>query len=744
MSNIASLLSCHFEKGEAPFVAEDIKWVESILGLDNGFDEHQLKVLQNIDSLDVEACPGSGKTTVLVAKLALLARYWKPKNQGICVLSMTNAARDEIQEKLGNTIEGQKLLHAPHFIGTIHSFFSEFLAKPYLNSNNMSIVSIDDDFCRSQRRKTLLKEPYLELTDYFVNEQVKKRTEIIETSKSTTKKYADALAWLDEHNEKLLEDQRLGIPVHWRMVDTDFNVVTDSGRSLDLPEHLLLIQQKVVKEVVEKGIFGFSDIFVYSRALLESSRDVYKIIRTRFPLLLIDEAQDTSCSQAEMIYELFISEKCDRVNGIVRQRFGDANQTIYTFETPMPSDGVDPYPSLHIPKLTIPVSHRFDPSIARIASKFETNPLDIPMQGMRKNEGQSANHCVLLFDEKTRRNVIPAFAKLVKNELDIDTLKSAKVRVCSHIQKEKKEATTSEDYARTIRDYYSPYVADKLTKEYQQHKCLLDYIKHGRFLVKETKNIGQGLDKVAEGVFKSSMLVGESFSSGYSGTPFSKIKSVNNKHRAILKSIDNKVWLSYTQKVLKFLTNDSAINEEMWGDFIETISEVLCDLLSQETIKLHDGHFFKWNFDDYVADGQENQQLAFSEKGNVYRHRVENSDEVIDIKLGTIHSVKGQTHTATLLLESTNRGPIFGQLKSFITGNEEVEGSTGSKKSWLNTMYVGLTRPTHLVCLAIPESHKKDARAKAPIVWLEEDFECLKSLGWKVARVKPNLELEFV
>ena len=203
MSSIDSLLSCEFIQGEDPFSAEDIKWVESIFGLKSGFDEHQLKVLQNINNLDVEACPGSGKTTVLVAKLALLARYWTPKNQGICVLSMTNAAREEIQERLGNTIEGQKLLHPPHFIGTIHSFFSEFLAKPHLNSNNMSIVSIDDDFCRSQRRKTLQKEAYLELTDYLVSEQVKKRAGTLEKSKSATKKYADALAWLDEHKKKL-------------------------------------------------------------------------------------------------------------------------------------------------------------------------------------------------------------------------------------------------------------------------------------------------------------------------------------------------------------------------------------------------------------------------------------------------------------------------------------------------------------------------------------------------------------
>jgi DNA helicase-2/ATP-dependent DNA helicase PcrA len=58
----------------------------------------------NLDTIDFEACPGSGKTTLLVAKLAVLALRWRHRNQGICVLSHTNAARNEIGVKLGNSL----------------------------------------------------------------------------------------------------------------------------------------------------------------------------------------------------------------------------------------------------------------------------------------------------------------------------------------------------------------------------------------------------------------------------------------------------------------------------------------------------------------------------------------------------------------------------------------------------------------------------------------------------------------
>lgn len=76
---------------------EDIKWIKSIMP-DLDFDECRIDILKNMTSVDIHACPGSGKTTLLVAKLAILAKKWPYPNKGICVLSHTNVAREEIQE----------------------------------------------------------------------------------------------------------------------------------------------------------------------------------------------------------------------------------------------------------------------------------------------------------------------------------------------------------------------------------------------------------------------------------------------------------------------------------------------------------------------------------------------------------------------------------------------------------------------------------------------------------------------
>src|ERR1700733_12536351 len=123
----------------------DIAWGCDAMGLPSyafsGQDNNdpRVGVLKRLDSVDVEACPGSGKTTLLVTKLAILAKKWQTLRSGVCVLSHTNVARNEIEERLGPFPEGSALLHYPHFVGTIHSFVNEFIAIPWLKSQGVEI-----------------------------------------------------------------------------------------------------------------------------------------------------------------------------------------------------------------------------------------------------------------------------------------------------------------------------------------------------------------------------------------------------------------------------------------------------------------------------------------------------------------------------------------------------------------------------------------------------------------------------
>jgi DNA helicase-2/ATP-dependent DNA helicase PcrA len=73
----------------------------------------------------VRAGPGSGKTKVFVECLNRYLDSWKNRNGGIAALLFTNVAREQIEARLG----GRPM--APHFIGTLDSFFLRFIIGPF-------------------------------------------------------------------------------------------------------------------------------------------------------------------------------------------------------------------------------------------------------------------------------------------------------------------------------------------------------------------------------------------------------------------------------------------------------------------------------------------------------------------------------------------------------------------------------------------------------------------------------------
>lgn len=123
----------------------DIESTEKLL-LPEGshFPDDARDVIRCWHSTDVAACPGSGKTTILLAKLKLLADRMPLENgAGICVLSHTNVAVNEIKKRLSGYAD--KLLGYPNYIGTIQSFFDKFVTMPYLrNIAGRNVQAVDN------------------------------------------------------------------------------------------------------------------------------------------------------------------------------------------------------------------------------------------------------------------------------------------------------------------------------------------------------------------------------------------------------------------------------------------------------------------------------------------------------------------------------------------------------------------------------------------------------------------------
>jgi superfamily I DNA/RNA helicase len=94
------------------------------------FDDESKEFIKCLKTKDIQACPGAGKTTSLVAKLDIIAQHMPFKdNSGILVLTHTNVAVDEIKKKLG--LNAKTLLSYPNHVGTFQSFVNKFLAIPF-------------------------------------------------------------------------------------------------------------------------------------------------------------------------------------------------------------------------------------------------------------------------------------------------------------------------------------------------------------------------------------------------------------------------------------------------------------------------------------------------------------------------------------------------------------------------------------------------------------------------------------
>ena len=124
----------------------DIARVEGLLlPAGCGFNEERRSFIRCMESRDVVACPGSGKTTALLAKLLILASYMPfSDGRGVCVLTHTNVAIDEIKRRAGGAADA--LFVHPNFFGTIQGFVNRFLAIPaYRNRFKQPIQVIDND-----------------------------------------------------------------------------------------------------------------------------------------------------------------------------------------------------------------------------------------------------------------------------------------------------------------------------------------------------------------------------------------------------------------------------------------------------------------------------------------------------------------------------------------------------------------------------------------------------------------------
>lgn len=80
----------------------------------------------------------------------------------------------------------------------------------------------------------------------------------------------------------------------------------------------------------------------------------------------------------------------------------------------------------------------------------------------------------------------------------------------------------------------------------------------------------------------------------------------------------------------------------------------------------------------------------------------------MDVEISTVHSIKGETHVATLYLETYYKKKHDSERVHEQFKGQPYNGNDRDSISNLRVLYVGMSRPRYLLCLAIDKKHFKN------------------------------------
>lgn len=234
----------------------------------------------------VRACPGSGKTYSVAARLADRMSKWQLNYQGIAAISFTNAAWQEIERQVTTHFKIEKPIPYPHFLGTIHSFVNRFIFLPF----GHLVMG-----CRN--RPVLVGEPHGPWS-----------------SKTYSDSFFPNLTY--DINGELYPINKTIMPKNWQN-----------------NKYITLARKRLLKA----GYANQDDANYFGMRILQCYPNVAKAIIHRFPLFMIDEAQDTSEIQMKII-DLLIDNGLENIMLV-----GDPDQAIFEWHDAKPQLFIDKY-----------------------------------------------------------------------------------------------------------------------------------------------------------------------------------------------------------------------------------------------------------------------------------------------------------------------------------------------------------------------------------------------------------------
>ena len=438
------------------------------------------------------------------------------------------------------------------------------------------------------------------------------------------------------------------------------------------------------QRLTEDGYFRYDDMFAFALAHMRATPSIIEALRWRFPVVFTDEMQDTNPLQDGVITTGFGADHCI-------QRFGDINQGIFHGEdddgagTTFPRAGA----------IRIDDSRRLDEHVAGVATRLA---LHTPQTITGRPAPEVAGHSLILFDNASIERVLEAFGDIV---LDHAPVADQAGWVCKAIGYRRRG--DGQQLPRHVGDYWPAW---------ERPEGLIDQpapslLTASRQAMGVTRSLGH--------TDKSLQIIWRALIHWFRLCELTLPDGARISRRAFIQLLTTQPGADASfRELLRVMVMPSAVDQDGWHALTGALIECVIPWIPVP-LPAAANDYLVWQQDP------PNPEEAAAIRHDVYRHV--RGERFVDIHVGTTHSVKGETHHATLVLETQKRR-VFDTREAvpFLVaqpGGQAARNNTASEM--LRVMFVSVSRPSRILCIAIHKDH-------VPV----GSWQLLRNRGWVI------------
>ena len=291
--------------------------------------------LNNFESFCFDAGAGAGKTYALQKSIEHILRTegenLKQNNQKILCITYTNAAKDEILERIGR--------NSSVIVSTIHEFLWGFIAiqQELLTIEHKKKIIEELNEINQKVNSDSLSSSVI-LADFLVAISDEKFLEIFyNVPTSPAKNFKEKIIAHNKYFNDYLSN-----------VDKFCKFVKNCIKKIKLENTLNEIESKKINKIIynpvqnrdklEKYVISHDTLLLYSKNIITGQNILKRLFSDRYPYVLVDEYQDTDGKVIDIMDS--IREYSNTRKKFMVGFFGDSLQSIY-------GSGVGTLPNKH-------------------------------------------------------------------------------------------------------------------------------------------------------------------------------------------------------------------------------------------------------------------------------------------------------------------------------------------------------------------------------------------------------------